>query len=443
MGLISLKKRDLEAAASYFFRTTIVEPSHYNAWGNLGVVRSMLGETDLAIDAYNRSLQINPENPDALNNRSLVLEGIGRYDEALAGFDACLVLRPNDLYALNNRGLVLGALNRIEEAIESYSKAIEIGPNYAQARHNLSMMQLVSGDFENGWANHEWRWANDAFTSPRRNFTAPIWNGPTNLEGKTLLIHAEQGLGDTINFCRYVSWVLNAIGNTGKLVFEVQRPLVKIMQDYLAGITIVAQGDTLPEFDYHCPLLTLPFLFKTRIDTIPAERRYLSADRKHLEKWKLKLGDINKPVVGLVWSGSTTHKNDRLRSIPLEKILPRLQNGVQYVSLQKDLRPGDIEILREHREIMHFGNDLESFSDTAAICMFLDHVISVDTSAAHLAAALGKPVSLLLPFSPDWRWLMERTDTPWYPTMTLYRQSKLGDWDSVLEQIPFNGIKNE
>jgi hypothetical protein len=327
-------------------------------------------------------------------------------------------------------------MGRFEEALASYSKAIDLNPDYAEAHWNLSLSHLLGGNFKDGWKGYEWRWKDEIKQRGiKRDFNQPLWLGTESLISKTILLYAEQGLGDTIQFCRYAPLVAQ-LG--AKVILEVQPPLVGLLKN-LEGISqVVAQGDTLPAFDFQCPLLSLPLAFKTELDNIPPVLQELTSARERVTKWKTKLGEKTKPRIGLVWSGSTTHKNDHNRSLALHQILPHLPSNIEYVCLQKEMRDADKKILAQQTKIKYFGEALADFTDTAALCELMDVVISVDTSVAHLAGTLGKLTWILLPFRPDWRWLTDRDDSPWYPSVKLYRQSKIGDWDNVLRKIENN-----
>ena len=293
---------------------------------------------------------------------------------------------------------------------------------------------MRGGNFKDGWQGYEWRWKNEELSSykSKRTFAQPLWVGAESLKDKTILLYAEQGLGDTIQFCRYAPLV-RELG--AKVILEVQRPLVKLLKNLEGVNKIIAEGDALPAFDYQCPLLSLPLAFKTELQNIPSVSNPIGSNGDKVTKWQVKLGEKINPRVGLVWSGSTMHKNDHNRSLTLSKLLPYLNPNVQYVCLQKEMRDVDKELLGQHIEIKYFGYALEDFTDTAALCKLMDVVISVDTSVAHLAGTLGKPTWVLLPFSPDWRWLLDRDDNPWYQSVILYRQEKMGDWNSILEKV--------
>jgi hypothetical protein len=266
----------------------------------------------------------------------------------------------------------------------------------------------------------------------KRSFTQPLWLGQNEIAGKTVLLHAEQGFGDTIQFCRYVPLVT---ARSARVILEVQEPLRELMAS-LAGTTQVVPLDSvLPDFDVQCPLLSLPLAFKTRLATIPSAVPYLGAPSQAVMDWDTSLGPKRRPRIGLAWSGRPTHKNDHNRSIPLGALLPLLDIDATFVSLQKDVRPADAKVLNERSDLLHFGDEIRDFADTAAIISNLDLVIAIDTSVVHLAGALAKPVWVLLPFMPDWRWLLDRDDSPWYPTARLFRQDATQAWDNVIARV--------
>jgi tetratricopeptide (TPR) repeat protein len=384
-----------------------------------------LGKFDPAIDCYSTLLSIEPENFQALGNCGVALYYLGRLEDAIDCFRRSLNIHPIDSTVLFNLGRALEDMLKPDEALLSYDKAISINPGYAQAYLNKSFALLLKGDFENGLPLYEWR-------HKAERIKKPIWSGLESINGKIILLYCEQGFGDTIQFCRYAK----LLENLGATVFlEVQPALVSLLTD-LDGISkIIAQGDDLPAYDYECPLLSLPLALQTTLETIPAQEKYICPNPAKVEAFGLRLKAITKPRVGLVWSGSLTHAGDSLRSIKLANLVRHLPNGLEYINLQKEIREDDCEILNAGSNILDLKADIVDFSDTAALIDNLDLVISADTSVAHLAAALGKPTWILLPYSPDWRWLLDREDSPWYPTAKLYRQKTLGDWDEVLERV--------
>jgi ADP-heptose:LPS heptosyltransferase len=252
------------------------------------------------------------------------------------------------------------------------------------------------------------------------------------LQGKTVLLYSEQGLGDTIQFCRYAKLV-SELG--ARVIMEVPGSLKQLMQELEGVDVLIGNGEKSVEFDYHCPFLSLPLAFKTTIETIPSLTPYLFANQKSVKVWSDQLGTKAKPRVGLVWSGNSLHKKDANRSLTLAELLPYLPTHIDYVCLQKELREIDKALLAQQPHIQWFGDALVDFSDTAALCELMDVIISVDTSVAHLAGSLGKTTWVLLPFSPDWRWLLDRLDSPWYPSAQLYRQEAIGNWQGPLEKV--------
>jgi hypothetical protein len=316
-----------------------------------------------------------------------------------------------------------------------------------EAHWNEALLRLLTGDFSRGWAKYEWRWRNESLALSTRNFSQPLWLGAEAIDGKTILLHSEQGLGDTIQFCRYVPLVA---ARGARVILEVERPLHEIMTNLAGATEVISKGDALPDFDFHCPLLSLPLAFGTHLETIPSLTSYLRAPGQTLKHWQARLGPKARPRIGLVWSGRPAHKNDQNRSISLRSLLPLLDIEATFVSLQKDVRSDDAAVLKECNDVLHFGDELKDFSDTAALILQLDLVISVDTSVAHLAGALGEPVWILLPYNPDWRWLLDRDDSPWYPSARLFRQQQIGNWAGVIDQVKnelrsvrsFNALSN-
>jgi Tfp pilus assembly protein PilF len=465
LALEALQRHE-EALAS-FDRALALEARHANALNNRGLTLAALGRDAEAIANWEAALAADPNHLDALHNRGNALRKLKQHDAALASFDRFIALQPDNLDVLNNRGGSLAALGRLVEAIESYDRALAIDPQRpeilmnkahvlaelhefdralafyaaaaamegwrAEAEWYASLVRLRLGDFAQGWSGYQWRWRQRSWETQRRDFAAPLWLGEESLAGRTILLHAEQGCGDTLQFARYVQKVA-ALGAT--VLLEVQPPLRALFEDFAGAARVFARGEALPCFDWHCPLMSLPLALGTSLDTIPREIPYLQAPADRVRKWRERLPARGATRVGIVWSGSPVHKNDHNRSIAAARLAPLLAaQGVEFIGLQTDLACADVEALSEQGAIMQLGPELNDFADTAAIVSQLDLVVSVDTSAAHLAGALGKPVWVLLPFTPDFRWLLTRDDSPWYPTARLIRQPRHGDWDSVLARV--------
>jgi len=388
---------------------------------------------DLAVVSYQDALQINPRLTDARYNLGNTLRDLGRYDEAIACYKIILKREPDYLEAYNNMGVAFKEQGDTVHAIACYEKALEINPGIAETQWNLSLVYLLAGEFEEGWRRYEWRWQKTDYRPFLRHFSQPLWDG-SGIAGKTILLHAEQGYGDAVQFVRYVPQVA-AMG--ADVIIEAPRGLTALFKAVPGVQQVVPRGDQLPPFDIHCPLLTLPMIFRTRLSSIPGHVPYLIADPEKKEAWRLKLADDGgRFKVGLVWSGNPEHKNDRNRSLPLERLAPILSvDSVSFYSLQKGEAARMLNDGRYGGRIIDYTGELNDFADTAALLMNLDLVISVDTAVAHLAGALGVQVWLMLPFAPDWRWLLGRTDSPWYPTMRLFRQPSPGAWEPVIEEM--------
>jgi tetratricopeptide (TPR) repeat protein len=419
-----------EALAGYD-RAVELAPDSAPAHNNRGNVLLELKRYEEAVKSFDRALALNGEFGEAHYNRGNALRQLGLNVEALASYERAAGIDANEADVWNNRGLVLHELRRLDEALASYERAIRLEPEHADAHWNRGLTLLLLGDFAAGWPEYEWRWRRAQVKGVAPERAGPLWLGDGELRGKTILLHAEQGLGDTIQFCRYVPRVA-ALG--AQVVLEVQPALMPLLGD-LPGVTLLAgRGDALPAYDCHCPLLSLPLAFGSGLADL-AGAPYLRAAADRSAAWQSMLGERRAPRVGIVWSGSIGHQNDRNRSIPFADYQQIFQKGVSYFCLQKDVRPADRAVLAKRPEIGTFETELRDFADTAALIMQLDLVITVDTSVAHLAGALGKEAWILLPFMPDWRWLLDRADSPWYDSVRLFRQPGAGDWGSVLQEV--------
>ena len=409
-----------------------LRPNFAEALANRANALQALKRFDEALAGCDRALKLRPDFAEGHYNRANALHGLQRFQDALAAYDRAIALRPDHAEAYANRGVTFQQLRRFEEALASYGRASACR-NFPDARYNEALCRLLTGDFVRGWAQHEGRWETEQLKPGKRDFPQPLWDGSGGIAGKTILLHAEQGFGDTIQFCRYVPAVA---ARGARVILEVQAPLRRLMGVLADSVQIVSRGETLPPFDLHCPLLSLPHAFGTTLATIPATVPYLGASAEAVAKWNGRLGVKQRPRIGLAWSGRPTHKNDHNRSIALNPFLSALADvDAHFVSLQREVRTDDTNALRVRRDLIHFGEELKDFSDTAALIANLDLVVSVDTSVAHLAGALAKPVWVLLPFIPDWRWLLDRVDSPWYPAARLFRQDETRRWENVLADV--------
>ena len=422
-------QRHEEAVAS-FERAIAANAGYAQAWYNLGNSQSALRRLDAAIASYRQAIALDAAFADAHNNLGVALAERNAHEDAIASYRRAIALQPQFAEAYNNLGAALGDLRRYDEAIAAFERSIALDPEYADAHWNLALYRLLLGDFARGWAGYEWRWQQDQVARFKRDYSQPLWRGTESVSGKTMLLYAEQGLGDMLQFCRYASRVAG-LGAT--VVLEAPPALQSVLSGLQGVAQVVAQGNALPAFDIHCPVTSLPLAFNTTADTIPRDVPYLAADAARVALWQTKLGAKTKPRVGLAWSGNVLP--DPNRSMTLADALALLTDGVEIISLQKEIRAADAALLAARTDIRHYGDDLKDFADTAALIACVDLVISIDTSVAHLAGALGKPLWVMLPYNPDWRWMVDREDCLWYPSARLFRQTTIGDWREVLQRV--------
>ena len=438
-GLALHNAGQLEQARVIYEEILKLNPKHFDALQLSGTIAAQTKQWDKALELLTDALKINTTNASVYNNRGVVLKELKRLDEALTSYDRAIELKRDYAEAYSNRGIVLKELKRFDEALTSYDRAIELKRDYAEAYWNKSIALLLQGDFIKGFNEYEWRWINEESSKVggKRTFRQALWLGKESLANKTILLYSEQGLGDSIQFCRYAKLV-KSLG--ARVLLEVPKHLVALLHELEGVDLLIENGKPLPNFDYQCPLMSLPLAFKTELNSIPSTSAYLKSNAAKLEVWSKRLGEKSKMRIGLVWSGSTGHKNDHNRSLSLTDVLKHLPPNFEYVSLQKEVREGDKEALT-NSAIKHYGNELNDFTDTAALCDLMDIVISVDTSVAHLAGALGKTTWILLPYVPDWRWLLDRDDSPWYESVKLYRQDEDRQYAPVLERVANDLLK--
>ncbi|MBK4738198.1 tetratricopeptide repeat protein [Noviherbaspirillum pedocola] len=438
---LSALQRFTEAVES-FDMAIALDPLSWSAYYNRGIALGCLGRHEEELISYDKALTANPDNAPVLGNRGVALAMLGRHEEALPCFERALQLDPHHPEVLSGYGATLVQLARYDEALAAQERALKLKPNLAKAHFNRAQVLLVRGDFAQGWQAYEWRWKTPEFAAGWKASGKSRWTGQQALRGKSILLRAEQGLGDTIQFCRYAPLVA---GLGAEVILEVQPPLVSLLRS-LNGVQVIARGEELPDADYECPLMSLPGVFHTDLTSLGDTVPYLAADKAKAQYWKARLGDRNRPRVGLVWNGGFRENRPDLwsinarRNISLRQIATLNRADIAFFSLQKG-EPAESE-LREHGaelwptdNLAVFTEALRDFSDTAALIANLDLVISVDTSTAHLAGAMGKPVWILNRYDTCWRWFLDHSDSPWYPSATLYRQPSMGDWDSVLDTV--------
>jgi tetratricopeptide (TPR) repeat protein len=463
-GISLLTGGQPEAAVKAFDRAVALKPDYADAWTNRGTALQALSRLDEALESFDRALALDPAAGEIWNNRSMALQGLRRFDESIAAsakavelggeavqdswnnhgialqtlnrfdeaieaFDRSIAADPAAASALNNRGLALQGLGRHDEALASFDAAIALKPDYPDAHWNKAIGLILLGRYAEGWPLFEWRWKrSEPGADKPRDLGVPPWLGETSLDGKTLLVHAEQGFGDSLQMLRYIP-LLAAQGAKVRLMIPAQLTELASTVEGLAWPPHEIAGRP---FDAHIPMMSLPLAMGTTFETVPADVPYIAVPESAAAKWARRLGPGARTRVGLTWSGNANHRNDHNRSLTLQALLPLLDADAEFHSLQKDYRPADAELMRADGRIIDHSAELESYSDTAALIDRMDWVVSVDTSTAHLAGALGKPLLLLLPFAPDYRWGLERSDTPWYPSARLLRQRTPGDWAPVI-----------
>ncbi|MDQ3267820.1 MAG: tetratricopeptide repeat protein, partial [Pseudomonadota bacterium] len=386
-----------------------------------------------ALKLIEQAIQIQPSIPDFHNNLGLVYQAIGDHQRAVECYRQAIALNANYVEAYNNLGLILEATGRPAEAVTYYERAIALRPDFAQAHWNLSLALLVMGDFSRGWNEYEWRLKTPELAGEGKRFTSPLWNGE-DLHGKTILLHAEQGFGDAIQFIRYAP-LLASLG--GHILFECKPALKRLFKEVKGIHEIILRGESIPQHDFHCPLLSLPARFRNPEGETPAAGPYLFPDEGLVEYWRKDIPDNGSALkVGLMWAGSPGNKNNLNRSISLSQLdLLGTVEKVMFFNLQKGPAEAQAKQPLANLHFMCLTEDIGDFASTAALIANLDLVICVDTSVAHLAGAIGKPAWVLLPFAADWRWLLEREDSPWYPSLRLFRQRKIGDWEEVVARV--------
>jgi tetratricopeptide (TPR) repeat protein len=433
-------------ALTSFERALGLRPDMAQAWNNRACVLRDLGRPADALASCDQAIALQPNYAEAWSNRANALSDLNRPQDAQASYQRAIELAPAFADAWNNLGLTLIDLNQHAEALQSYERALALKPDSAETHWNEALCLLQMGKLTEGWHKYEWRWQRERIKASQRGFAQPLWLGDFSIAGKTILLHAEQGLGDTLQFCRYASMV-SALG--AQVILEVPRELIRLLATLDGVAQLIEQGQPLPPFDCHCPLLSLPLAFKTEVASIPGKTPYLTPDARASQAWGERLAHdpanrANRGLkVGLVWAGGNRphiaelRKNDARRSVTLDTLRPILDvPHVQFYSLQKGPPSQQLAQAAEPRaHIVDYTEELSDFADTAALVANLDLVISVDTATAHLAGALGKPVWILNRFDTCWRWMLERNDSPWYPGARLFRQPALGDWTSVVEAV--------
>lgn len=433
LGLVRREQGRVDEAIACLQQAVQLKPDFADAHSNLGAAYREQGKLDEAAACLQQSILLFPASAEAHSNLGLVLNDLGRPEEAVVILQQAIRLRPNYSDASNNLGLAFADQGNLDAAVASLRQAVQSNPDNAEAHNNLGMVSLLAGDFERGWAEYEWRRKCANHVLPK--FRQPVWDGAA-LNGRTILLHAEQGLGDTLQFIRYAPLVQERGGH----VLVACPPALTRLLAGCPGIDRLVSPDALPPFDVYAPLPSLPKIFGTSLESIPAKVPYLFADASLAHHWQHELNRQPSFRIGIAWQGNPRYRADRRRSIPLVQFAPLARlSGVQMFSLQKGTGTEQLGALAGQMAVTDLGRTLDEasgpFMDTAAVIKNLDLVITSDTATAHLAGGLGVPVWVALPFVPDWRWLMHRDDSPWYPTMRLFRQVERGNWSEVFERI--------
>jgi len=402
----------------------------FEALGSLGASAYREGRLEDALATYERMAALDARSVEARRNQAIVLAKLGRLEDAVEALDDALRIQPADLPARLERSRTLIRMRRIADALVELDRILAIDPSHAAAQLNKGMCLLLTGNFREGLPLLEWRWKKAGFDPVAKFGGFPLWLGGESIDGARIRITREQGMGDMIQFCRYVPFLER---RGAKVVISCAKALAPLLRTVSANTSVVELGEPLPECDFVCPALSLPLAFRTELSSIPGEAPYLSVEPAAREKWASALSAPARPAIGIAWSGNPQHGDDANRSLPVELLRPILELPFEFHVIQKEIRPEDAPGLRSLSNV-HI-HEIGDFMDVAAIVDRTDLVISVDTAAAHVAGAIAKPAWILLPFTPDWRWMLERADSPWYPTARLYRQPRYADWSSVIRDV--------
>jgi len=431
LGRVHQAEGRLEEAAANYRDSITLDSEQAGAHNNLGCVLQMQGRLDEAIESFRRALALDPALPQANQNLASITRDRAALEAAVAGYRRRARANPADAHVWNDLGNVYREIGQPAEAMACFAEALSRAPDFAQAHYSRGQTALLLGDFAAGWEDHEWRWKVKGLKLDMPDFPQPLWGGGA-LPAGTLLLHAEQGLGDTIQFARYARL---AARRCRGVVLQCQPQLAGLLRTMPGPSLVVPQGDALPAFDAHLPLMSLPWIFRTTPENIPWDGPYLFADQGRVERWRGKLTRDARIHVGVVWAGRPQQSDDRKRSTRLATLAALAQPGVALYSLQWGEAAAQAATPPPGMRITGFGDEIRDFSETAALLGCLDVVVTVDTAMAHLAGAMGVPAWVLLAQAPEWRWLLERHDSPWYPTMRLFRQDTDGDWSGPVRRI--------
>lgn len=431
-GVACMDTGRVAQALDSFSHALALAPDHAGTHSNLGNALLQIDQPEQALQHYETALRIDPGNAAHHLHVGLAQLRLDQFAAAQSALLQALRIDPACATAHCYLGETERAQNRLDAALACYESALAIDPEHADAHFFQAVTRLAQGDWQRGWQQYEWRWRSTAARLLPRNFPFPLWLGQSSLQGQRILAHCEQGLGDALQFCRYLPLLAQA---GARVVVQAPATLLPVLQTLDGDYEWLTSDAELPPLDWHCPLLSLPLALGARAPLGMHAPGYLRAPPERVRHWRSVLPASGRRRLGIAWSGNALHLQDRHRSLRLEDLLPCLPEDWDIVVLQTELRDTDLPTLQAHPQLQYQGSEVRDFADSAAICTSLDLLLSVDTSVAHLAAALGVPVWLLLPWRADWRWGLQKKDTDWYPGMRLYRQQALQDWDSVLRQV--------
>ena len=432
LGALLNAKKNYKKALYFLEKALSIKPNHVEALNNKGNSLRGLEQHESALEIYDQTLNIQPNFIDALNNKGNCLKNLNLFDKAIKIYNQVLLLKPNFADALYNQGICFHSTGNFDEAINNYNKAIEFEPDFIDAHYNLVILQLIKGNFLDGLKNYEWRKKRNPFKETLKFFDEKKeWDGNKSLNNKEIFIYKEQGLGDYIHYCRYLP-IIYAMG--AKIILDVPKSIKTLIDTMDFNYKIIDKPKP-NQYDYFCSIISLPFLLNTDLNNIPKNVPYIFTPENEKKNWLKKLDTKNKYLVGIKWRGSTSYKDDNNRSIKLEEIKPLLNLPFEFHSLDIELHDEDKEIISENPNLIFHGNDLLGMEKTAGLIENLDLIISVDTSIAHIASSIGKPVWLLLSYLHDYRWMLNRDDSPWYPNLKIIKQTKHNNWSEVIKIV--------
>ena len=463
LGVTYAQTGEHDKALELFSKALSIQPGHPEALFNRGTMYQEQYAHDDAIADFTCVIDKAPDHQGALNNRSVCLEAANRFNEALADSDRLVALDPENAVFWNNRGKLLGAMmdfeaaltcldkavglkpdyvealnnragilaefHRFDEALSDYDSALSIRPDFSDAKLGKGQLLVQRGNYSEGWPLVEYRWHQAGRQPAAAEFDTPPWLGDTELAGKTILIHAEQGLGDSVQFCRYVPLLAK---RGARVIVRAQSPVIDLLSSLDGVAQLLGPGDETPDWDLHCPMMSLPLAFRTMPETVPGHTPYLSVEPKLVNHWADRLGACTKPRVALAWRGNPENKRDRLRSMSLAALVPSLDKEIEWLSLHHELTDDEASLIKATPHLTRPLDENTDLTDAAAVCAVADAVMSIDTSLAHIAGATGRPTIVMLPFQPDFRWPVDRAETPWYANLKLLHQSADRDWEPVV-----------